>query len=188
MGCLILSCVGWCAFVYAAAGASNAPPASVFSEDFESYAAGTALHGHGGWKGWNNDPAAGANVSTKFACSGTQSAEILGSSDLVHEFRRAGGKWALSLRQYIPSGSTGISDFILLNRYRNGGSNDYDDWSIETQYNLQTGAITCWHGAIPGAATILFDQWVEIKLLIDLDQNTFEEYLPRLPDRGGAMG
>jgi hypothetical protein len=160
----------------AVAGEPNAAPASVFTEDFESYAAGMALHGQGGWKGWNNNPAAGATVSTEFACSGSQSVEILGSSDLVHEFRRAGGQWALSLMQYIPSGSTGTSNFILLNRYKDGGANTYDDWSIETQYNLQTGVITCWHGAIPGAAAILFDQWVQIKLLINLDQNTFEEF------------
>jgi hypothetical protein len=180
--CAILAAVALCAYVNtlapeaAVAGASGAAPASVFTENFESYAAGTALHGKGGWKGWNNNATVTAMGSAKFASSGSQSVEVLGTCDCVHELRQAGGQWALSAMQYIPSGGTGISLFILLNRYQDGGTNTYDDWSIETQYDLRTGAITCWHGALPGAATILFDRWVPIKLLINLDQNTFEEF------------
>ena len=41
--------------------------ASVIEEGFESYAAGSALHGQGGWKGWNGDAAAGATASDAFA-------------------------------------------------------------------------------------------------------------------------
>lgn len=154
---------------------SNVAPVSVLSEDFESYAAGTGLHGKGGWKGWNNNAAAGATVSTKFAYSGSRSVEVLGTSDCVRELRQAGGQWALSVMQYIPSGGTGVSNFILLNRYRDGGVGSYDDWSIETQYDLQTGAITPRHGSLSGSPKILFDQWVQIQLLINLDKNAFEE-------------
>jgi hypothetical protein len=154
------------------AGLSGIASASVFTEDFESYPVGD-LHGTNGWKGWDNVAGAGAKVSTLFAHSGTKSVEIVSSSDFVHEFKLAGGKYTFSIMQYIPSGGTGISYFILLNTYADGGTND---WSIQTQYNLATGAITCWHGGLSGAAEILFDQWVEIKLLINLDKNTFEEY------------
>ncbi len=152
--------------------ASDLTRASTFTEDFEVYTDGSLLHGQGGWKGWDNDPAAGATVSGQFAHSGTKSVEIRSTSDLVHEFGLAGNKWVLSAAQYIPSGGTGISYFILLNTYVAGGPND---WSIQTQYNLATGAITCWHGGIAGAAEIAFDRWVEIKLLINLDEDTFEE-------------
>ena len=158
------------------AGISGSVSADVFTDDFEPYATGKTLHGQGGWKGWDNNPGAGATVSTKFAFSGVKSVEVLGSSDLVHEFKRAGGTWSFSIRQYIPSGGTGLSFVILLNRYKDGGSNGYDDWSIQTRYDLATGAITCLHGGIPGAAEIAFDRWVEIRLLINLDQNTFEEF------------
>jgi hypothetical protein len=160
----------------AIAGTPDIARASLFLEDFESYTDGSLLHGQGGWKGWNSDPAAGAPVSTRFAHSGTKSVEIVSSSDLVHEFKLAGNKWAVSAQQYIPSGGTGISYFILLNRYRDGGDDGYDDWSIQTQYNLATGAITCWHDGIAGATEIVFDRWIEIKLLINLDQDTFEEF------------
>ncbi len=160
----------------AIAGTSDITRASVFLEDFESYTDGSLLHGQGGWKGWNNDPAAGAAASAKYAHSGTKSVEIASTSDLVHEFKLAGNKWAVSAQQYIPSGGTGISYFILLNRYRDGGNDSYDDWSIQTQYNLATGAITCWHGGTAGATEIVFDRWIEIKLLINLDEDTFEEF------------
>jgi len=156
----------------AIAGLSGIASASVFSEDFESYAVGD-LHGKGGWKGWDNTAGATGKISTKFANSGTKSVEVLSSSDLVHEFKLAGGKWSFSIMQYIPSGGSGITYFIVLNTYADGGS---DDWSMQTQYNLATGAITCWHGGLSGAAEILFDQWVEIKVLVNLDKNTFEEY------------
>ncbi len=108
-------------------GVSNSAHASASLEDFESYTDGSLLHGQGGWKGWSNDPAAGAVVSAKHAHSGTKSVEILGTSDLVHEFRLAGNQWALSAQQYIPSGGTGVSYFIVLNTYADGGPND---WSI----------------------------------------------------------
>jgi hypothetical protein len=164
----------WRVFLVAVmmAGLAGVASASVFSENFESYAVGD-LHGKGGWKGWNNDPAAGAKVSTEFANSGTKSVEIASPSDFVHEFKQTGGKWTFSIMQHIPSGGTGISFFILLNTYADNGSND---WSIQTRYDLATGAISCWHGGIAGATEIIFDEWVEIKLLIDLDKNTFQEY------------
>ncbi|HPC94712.1 MAG TPA: discoidin domain-containing protein [Sedimentisphaerales bacterium] len=145
--------------------------ASVLNEGFESYVAGSAIHGQGGWKGWNGDAAAGASVSGAFAYSGKQSVAIAGASDLVHEFDVAGGVWVLSAMQYIPSGGTGTTYFILLNSYDDGAN---QDWSIQTQYNLASGAITTWTGAV--TTTVAFDRWVQLKYVIDLDNNTVDEY------------
>ncbi|MBP7053849.1 MAG: hypothetical protein KBE65_22785 [Phycisphaerae bacterium] len=147
--------------------------ASEFSEDFESYIAGTDLHGQGGWKGWNNSASAGALVSNLYARGGRQSVEISRDSDLVHEFSLSGGKWILTAWQYVPSHSTGVSYFILLNTYNDDGPHD---WSIQTQYDLETGAIVPFSGDTGSGARIAFDQWVEIRLVIDLSANTFEEY------------
>jgi hypothetical protein len=142
----------------------------VFAEDFESYAAGSDLHGQDGWKGWDNSAGAGAPASDAFAVSGLNSVEIIGSADLVHEFDLAGGILELSAMQYIPSGTTGTTYFILLNSYDDGAN---QDWSVQTTFNLDTGAIGFWHG---GEATILYDQWVELKYIIDLDNNTVDKY------------
>ena len=146
--------------------------AGVFSEDFESYAGGSALHGQGGWKGWDNDPAYGAPASNSYAVSGSNSVEIVSAADLVHEFDITGGRWEFSIMQYIPSGTTGTSFFILLNTYSDGGSRD---WSVQTQFNLGTGAITTQYDG-NASAVIAYDQWVEIKCVIDLDNNTVDEY------------
>ena len=116
-------------------------------------------------------PAApGAPASDAFAVSGLNSVEVIGSADLVHEFDLAGGMLELSAMQYIPSGTTGTTYFILLNTYNDGGPND---WSGQTSFDLAAGTIAFWHG---GEATILYDQWVELKYIIDLDNNTVDKY------------
>jgi len=38
---------------------------------------------------------------------------------------------------------------------------------------LAAGTLTFWNGE---TATILYDQWVELKCIIDLDNNTVDEY------------
>ncbi|MEN6577874.1 MAG: hypothetical protein ABFD90_16130 [Phycisphaerales bacterium] len=159
-------------FIVLLGGVSNAW-ASEFAEDFESYVAGTGLHGQGGWKGWDDAASADALVSNLYARSGRQSVEISGASDLVHEFSLSGGKWILTAHQYVPSDSRGISYFILLNTYNDDGPYD---WSIQTEYDLETGAIRPFTGDTDSGATIVYDQWVEIRLVIDLTANTFEEY------------
>ncbi len=146
------------------------PAVDLFVEDFESYAAGTDLHGVSGWKGWDNTAGAGAPVSDALAFSGTNSVEIVGSADLVHEFDVAGGVIEFSAMQFIPSGTSGTTYFILLNSYDDGAN---QDWSIQTTFDLATGAVGYWGG---GAATIVYDEWVQLKYVIDLDNNTVDKY------------
>jgi len=149
------------------------PPAPVaaFVEDFESYKAGSDLHGQGGWKGWDNTATAGSPASSAYACSGANSVEIIGSADLVHEFDVAGGTVEMTAMQYIPSGSTGETYFILLNTYKDGGDKD---WSVQWDFNMGTGILTS--SDAPGTAEIVYDQWVELKFVIDLDGNTVDGY------------
>lgn len=147
--------------------------ASEFSEGFESYVPGNSMHSRGGWKGWDDMPAAGALVSNLYARFGGNSVEIAGNSDLVHEFSLSEGKWVLTTWQYIPSQAQGTTYFILLNTYQDGGPYD---WSAQTQYNLTDGTITPWQGATGEGAEIIYDQWVQIRFIIDLTANTVEEY------------
>jgi hypothetical protein len=151
---------------------SSVASASIFMEDFESYAPGSAMHGQGGWKGWNNTPGAGAPVSSTYAHSGSNSVEIVPAADLVHEFDVTGGLWILTAMQYIPSGTSGTTWFILLNTYSDNGT---QDWSVQTQFVLDSGTITSSYDS-GTLATIIYDQWVEIKCVIDLDNNTVDEY------------
>ena len=151
---------------------SSVASASLFVDDFEAYTAGSALHGQGGWKGWDNDPSGGAPASNAQANSGSISAAIGGTADLVHEFDCAGGILEFSAMQYIPDGTTGESFFILLNQYNDGGP---QDWSVQLNFNLGTGIVTSNFGG-DATASIVYGQWVELKFDIDLDGNTIDEY------------
>jgi hypothetical protein len=154
------------------AGLSSIASADIFSEDFESYASGSEIHGQGGWKGWNNVSSAGAPVSSLYSYSGSNSVEIVGSADLVHEFDHAEGRWELSIMQYIPSGTKGNTWFILLNTYNDNGA---QDWSVQLVFDLATGEITSDYDT-GTLANIVYDNWIEIKCVIDLDNNTVDEY------------
>jgi hypothetical protein len=142
----------------------------LFVEDFESYAADSTMHGQGGWKGWDNAAGATAPVTTAQAFSGANAVEIIGSSDLVHEFTVAGGIHEFSAMQYIPAGSTGTTYFILMNQYQDGGP---DDWSDQTEFRMDSGIA---YFASGQEAQIVFDKWVEVKYVIDLDNNTVDRY------------
>lgn len=157
-------------------GASSVASA-VFTEDFESYAAGSAMHGQGGWKGWDNDPTWGAPATSAYASSGSISVEIGGNADLVHEFNTAGGEWQFSTMQFIPDGGTGQNYFLLLNEYGDGGPYD---WSVQLNCDMNAGQIVSDLGG--GASLpIKWDEWVQLRFVIDLDGNTVDEYY------GGAL-
>lgn len=143
-----------------------------YSENFDGYATGSQLHGQGGWKGWDNDPAWSAPTSDLHSVSPANSAEIGGMADLVHEFNVAGGAWEFSTMQFIPDGSTGQNFFLLLNTYNDGGPYD---WSVQLNCDLGAGQIVSDFGG--GAALpIKYGQWAELKFDIDLDANTVDEY------------
>jgi len=153
----------------------EAPMTVVFSEDFEAYEVGSHLHGQAGWKGWGADPGAGAPVSDKFAFSGSKSVEVVGSAALVHEFAITSGVVEFSAMQYIPSGTSGETYFILMNQYDDPGATL--DWSVQVKFNLASGAIIADQPATTNSGkTIVFDKWVKIDLTIDLAANTVDMY------------
>ncbi|MEN6578657.1 MAG: PA14 domain-containing protein [Phycisphaerales bacterium] len=154
------------------AGMSSLASAQGFSENFDSYASGSPLHGQGGWKGWQNAQDKGAPTSSAYAYSGKNSVEVIGSADLVHEFALSGGRWEFVAMQYIPRGSTGNTMFILLNQYDDAAT--ANDWSIQLNYNLATGTITAESQGGNTTTSVVYDRWVELKFRIDLDNNTCE--------------
>ncbi len=156
-------------------GVSSIGWAQSFTETFDSYAAGSALHGAGGWKGWGNSAGAGAPVSDKYAFSGKNSVAIGGSSDLVHEFTCTGGRWAISAMRYVPSGSTGAVFFILMSQYADSGAGN--EWAVQMRFDLGSGTIGALNGAgsSNGSGRIIYDRWVEVKCIIDLERNTIDQ-------------
>jgi hypothetical protein len=157
-------------------GMSGVASAQTFWDDFEAYANGSAMHGQGGWKGWGNAAAASAPVSSKYAFSGTKSVEIGPNSDLVQQFACNGGRWIFSAMQYIPSGGTGNQFFILMNVYNDAGSGLV--WSVQMRFALDTGEIAAQDGAgtTRASSQIVYDEWVEVKCVIDLANNKVDYY------------
>lgn len=164
---------------HAGVGISNVLPAlrgaeeprgSNFSENFDAYAVGSNVHGQGGWKGWANDPAAGAFVDDAFSVSPSNSINIETTSDLVHEFDQASGAWVVRAMQYIPTGFVGESYFIMQNVYNDAGSGL--NWSVQVKFDSATGTLLNDGGASGGSMPYLTDQWVPIRVEIDLDADT----------------
>jgi hypothetical protein len=142
-----------------------------WSDNFDSYANGSQMHGQGGWAGWDNAAAAGALVSSAFSSSSPNSVAITGASDLVHQYAGyASGVWTYSTMQYIPSTLTsGSTYFILLNQYAPSGT---DHWSIQTVFNLATGLLYDDNGYASLSNSIVRDAWVPLTYQIDLTANT----------------
>jgi uncharacterized repeat protein (TIGR01451 family) len=146
----------------------------IWNDDFDSYATGSQLHGQGGWKGWFNDPGAGALTSDAQAHSTPNSAAILGASDLVREYSGyTSGKWVYTVWQFVPTNFNGQSYFILLNTYNEAGSGL--NWSVQVMFDSASNLVTN-TGASGGVRPLLKDQWVELKLEIDLDADTQSFY------------
>lgn len=143
------------------------PHGSNFSENFDAYVVGSNVHGQGGWKGWFNDPAAGAFVDDAFSTSPTNSINIETTSDLIHEFDQAGGVWIVRAMQYIPADYAGQSYFIMQNLYDDAGANL--NWSVQVQFDSASGNVLNDGGVSGGTMPYVTGEWIEIRVEIDLD-------------------
>ena len=135
-----------------------------WADDFDSYATGSGLHGQGGWKGWDNDPAWDAYVTDVYSQSAPNSVEIAGPSDMVHEYSGYGtGTWIYTAWQYVPADFAGLSYFLLLNTYNDTGPYN---WSCQVLFDSAGYVISDPDG---GELSLITDRWVEIRVEIDLD-------------------
>jgi hypothetical protein len=146
-----------------------------WSDDFDSYANGSEIHGQGGWKGWDNVPASGGTVTNVQSRSAPHSLETVGVEDVVHEYSVTDGQWVYTAWQYIPDNMVGQHYFILLNTYADGGPNN---WTLQLCFDSTSGnvfddsAATCSGNSLP----FVTDQWAEIRVEIDLDADLFDLY------------
>jgi hypothetical protein len=148
--------------------------AEFFKETFDSYASGSQMHGQGGWKGWDNNPSAGALVTNMRSFSSPNSVTITGSSDLVHEWTGlTSGRWEVSAMQFIPYGPTGTTYFILLNQYKD--VTGPDNWSVQIPFDLGMGRVS--DDFAPGPTlSLVKNQWVQLVADVNLDTDTVDFY------------
>jgi hypothetical protein len=135
-------------------------------DNFDSYATGVPLHGLGGWKGWQNNPALAANTSSTQALSAPNSVNITSTADLVHEYSGyIAGEWVYTAWQYIPPDFLGESYFILMNQYDDAGT--VWNWSVQVNFNANTNLVMN-TGASGGTLPLIKGEWVELRMEIDL--------------------
>ena len=141
-----------------------------FFENWDSYAVGSNVHGQGGWKGWANDPNAGAFVDDAFSVSPTNSINIEGPSDLIHEFSGyTSGFVTVTAKMYIPGDFTGDTYFIFENVYSDVDTSIIS-WSTQVIFRGASGTVENFDGAAnPGSLPFVTDAWADLKLEIDLD-------------------
>ena len=159
-----------------------------FSENFDGYTAGSAIEGQGTWQNW--DICATGNqafntVTTAQAASGPNSLRLIGSnnagggcpgcSDTTSELNGPYlmGQWTFSVDMYIPNGFAGDAYVILMNTYGNC-SGPYG-WSSQVHATTNGQMVVDNLGnnvAINGDQPVIYDQWVELTIEIDLDLNT----------------
>lgn len=148
--------------------------ATAWGDNFDSYATGVPLQGLGGWKGWDNSPAASALTTNTQAKSTPNSVDILPSADLVHEYSGfTSGEWIYTAWQYIPTGFAGESYFILLNQYADGGASN--NWSVQVDFNSSTNLVEN-TGISEGTLPLTKGAWVELRIEIDLTNDTCAFY------------
>ena len=115
--------------------------AADWSDNFDSYATGSQIVGQGGWEEWG--AGAGALVSGAYSLSDPNSVEVVGATDIVHQYPGYNtGHWTYTAWNYIPddfvsSGDPSGSYFIMLNTYE---PPTYD-WSVQMGFNSQDGMI-----------------------------------------------
>lgn len=136
-----------------------------WSDDFQAYPNGTVLNGQNGWLGWGNDPAFAATTTTNVNPS--RAVEITGTDDAIVFFNPVtSGQWSARACQLIPTGLTGESFFIMMNQYDHPGAT----WNWSTQVQFEAGQMIDDAGVSTQA--YIADQWTEIRVEIDLDNDT----------------
>lgn len=142
----------------------------MWADDFESYAPGTVMDNVNGWKGWAGDPAAAGIITDTMAHTGSNSMSVVGFQDVVHEYTGyTSGEYDYIAWTYVPAGLTGQQYFILLNTYSDTGTNN---WSTQLLMDATAGVIQADGMVFTGSATLITDQWVELRVNINLDTDT----------------
>ncbi|PNX53566.1 MAG: hypothetical protein BV458_03825 [Thermoplasmata archaeon M9B2D] len=143
-----------------------------WSDNFDSYTAGSPLHGQGGWHGWDQVPEVTGYVSNVQSRSTPNSLEIAwfsgNAADMVHQYTDINsGIWRYTAYQYVPSTMTGESWFILMNKYEDGVHNS-PDWSLQLVSSAASGIIYDYDDQA-ASLTLVTDAWAKIEVVIDFD-------------------
>ena len=91
-------------------------------DDFDSYLPGP-LAAQSLWDEWTGSTGVDADVTSAYSFTPGRSLKLVANNDVVWDFvnsaggRPTSGKWAMSVKTFVPSGATGSGWYIVLNEY-----------------------------------------------------------------------
>ncbi len=149
----------------------------LFSDDFESYTAGSKLVQQApgsSWTTWSNAPGGTEDpvVSNAQANSGTKSVKIAPNNDLVLKLNdKTTGRYQIKMFAKIPAGKIGyfnvLQDFAAANSL----------FGMEVYFNSNgTGTVNA-GGTNSGAFTYTQGSWFPISIIVDLDDDFSTLYI-----------
>ncbi|MCP3916545.1 MAG: hypothetical protein GY711_13385 [bacterium] len=149
-------------------------------DGFDDYTAASELVGQTSrWESWNNDPAvdnALVVTSPDPAFNGSNSLLVDDTDDIVRRLSGANsGKWRASARWYIQDTGgqpfVGNSWMLLQNTYTPNGP---VHWSSQIRASSATGMVEDFNSG--GAVPMVTNAWRELRVDIDLDNDTQSAY------------
>ena len=174
----IVACACCALFLLAAPNLALGQPVSApWFEDFDSYnTVPPPLIPQSTWEGWDNDPAADAFVVSGpiFPVrSDPNSVEVALETYVVQQFNNVNsGQWVLTGYWYVPRDHCcSPTYFSVLNEYEHGGSYS---WSVVVWADAGLNVV---HAENSGEELpLIANQWVEVRVEIDLDAGTQDFY------------
>ncbi len=152
--------------------ASALLPAQEFFDDFEAYVSEESLTEQSDWETWNNaGAAADGNVSSDFAASGENSLMLSNAADIVMLFSDiTSGIWSVKANWLVSSEQMAITYFLLLNTYAHNGT---QNWSVQVAFDAAQSVIRDELSGAGGTLPLVFDEWMEIQVIIDFDADSY---------------
>lgn len=153
--------------------AGSALAGGEFSDDFESYNVGQGLDGVNGWSIWQCGNGTDGVILNDQAHSGTKSFHVNDFDDVVQEFDICSGVWEVSAWTYVPE-QFGDTFFIMLNTYNCPGDPPLN-WSVQVHFAGFDQEVIA-EGGNSETTALVFDEWVQIRVVVDLDNDTHDIY------------
>lgn len=149
---------------------------NAYSDGFETYCAGEGIEAQASECGWETWDLAGPSVDcpvmddNPFEGNNYLVANVNG--DVVRVVDVNSGVWEHKVMTYVPGDAAGIGYMIALNTYAHGGAKD---WSMQVAFDPLLGIVEFQDQAFE-IALIQADEWVELRTVVDLDNDTVDHY------------
>ncbi len=157
-------------------GTPSLPCRLYYFDGFEEYNSGSTLVPQGGWRDWNRPAWGPALVTDLAARSGEQSLSVNAASQVVYvpSGEPVDGTWVVSTWVLVPRGTVRAASFQLLSVY---GPSAADNWSTRVDFDATEGTAVSLGGTdidMLASLPIVLGEWIELRVVIDLRENTQE--------------